>query len=1010
MTHSCVSEQQYCRGALGAALALLLCVGLSARAAAQPPGAAIGVGPISALAVDPHTPTTLYASTECSGVLKSLDGGDTWTAKTSGLGEPVPGVGALAIDPVTPTTVYAGTTAGVFKSTDGGDTWSVANSGLGEPAPGVGALAIDPVTPTTVYAGTEAGVFKSTDGGNTWGAPSLTRISVVELDIDPTVPTTLYAVATQDQRRGVHKSTDGGSSWVLVYTSREISSVAVDPSTPGTLYLGGSHFSEAGRSVAVVKSTDGAETWFPVITTGSPIRVYALVIDPTSLDKLYAGTHYRGVSKSTDGGETWERTGLDQPAHGLVIAPSAPDTLYAVSGDAVLRTTDGSATWQATGLGDGLVCGDGILVAGLRYWCTEQCDDGNLVDGDGCDSNCTPTGCGNSVRTAGEQCDHGGESATCNEDCTTASCGDGKTNGTAHEDCDDGNAVDGDGCDSNCTPTGCGNDVLTAGEECDDGNGRPWDGCTADCTICGNGQVTAPEECDDGNLDSEDACRDDCRFNVCGDGRHNPAVEVCDDGNLTDGDGCDSNCTPTGCGNGAVSPGEECDDGNALDGDGCDSNCTPTACGNGIRSAAEQCDDGNLNPFDSCTANCTICGDGEVTAPEECDDGNSDSSDGCTTACTICGNGVLTAPEGCDDGNLVSGDGCEDYCAAPGCGNAVVEGDEECDDGGICAGGPDAGAACTLPGQCTGAECRPAGGDGCAANCTTETSYQMFFDRESSETTITLARWPHQEGNDVLSIPVSASGSLVLDLGSARPGSGSDEIPVAVRAAGVNFMPISFWSGCVCIRGDSDPELPPGVSGSGTLRCAGPLADVDIMSRIDHDTNDVDPSCAAGFLEDGTEDHPHTGVCNGPEAVNFSGSGPAGSTRLDLRLESWTLPDGGVCGTDGEWRGYGSDGVACTDDDLREEEPVCRPFSCEPASRASFLSPEFELRLTTGRASAEVLDANAIPGEVLTTEEVTGVPLDCAALETGRTRLTLAGALPTLDGLHINRDVGDPSA
>jgi hypothetical protein len=270
MTHSCVSEQQYCRGALGAALALLLCVGLSARAAAQPPGAAIGVGPISALAVDPHTPTTLYASTECSGVLKSLDGGDTWTAKTSGLGEPVPGVGALAIDPVTPTTVYAGTTAGVFKSTDGGDTWSVANSGLGEPAPGVGALAIDPVTPTTVYAGTEAGVFKSTDGGNTWGAPSLTRISVVELDIDPTVPTTLYAVATQDQRRGVHKSTDGGSSWVLVYTSREISSVAVDPSTPGTLYLGGSHFSEAGRSVAVVKSTDGAETWFPVITTGSP--------------------------------------------------------------------------------------------------------------------------------------------------------------------------------------------------------------------------------------------------------------------------------------------------------------------------------------------------------------------------------------------------------------------------------------------------------------------------------------------------------------------------------------------------------------------------------------------------------------------------------------------------------------------------------------------------------------------------------------------------------------------
>jgi len=41
------------------------------------------------------------------------------------------------------------------------------------------------------------------------------------------------------------------------------------------------------------------------------------------------------------------------------------------------------------------VCGDGVLDPG------EQCDDGNAVDGDGCDSNCTPTGCGNGIRTAG---------------------------------------------------------------------------------------------------------------------------------------------------------------------------------------------------------------------------------------------------------------------------------------------------------------------------------------------------------------------------------------------------------------------------------------------------------------------------------------------------------------------------------------------------------------------------------------------------------------------------------
>ena len=50
----------------------------------------------------------------------------------------------------------------------------------------------------------------------------------------------------------------------------------------------------------------------------------------------------------------------------------------------------------------------------------------------------------------------------------TASCGDGVINQPG-EQCDDGNHTNGDGCDNNCTPTGCGNGVVTAGEACDDG-------------------------------------------------------------------------------------------------------------------------------------------------------------------------------------------------------------------------------------------------------------------------------------------------------------------------------------------------------------------------------------------------------------------------------------------------------------------------------------------------------------------------------------------------------------
>jgi hypothetical protein len=72
---------------------------------------------------------------------------------------------ALAIDPQTPTTLYAGTwdlylgtwRGGVFKSTDGAGSWSALNTGLTDLY--VSALAIDPRSPATVYAGTRAGVF-----------------------------------------------------------------------------------------------------------------------------------------------------------------------------------------------------------------------------------------------------------------------------------------------------------------------------------------------------------------------------------------------------------------------------------------------------------------------------------------------------------------------------------------------------------------------------------------------------------------------------------------------------------------------------------------------------------------------------------------------------------------------------------------------------------------------------------------------------------------------------------
>ena len=63
--------------------------------------------------------------------------------------------------------------------------------------------------------------------------------------------------------------------------------------------------------------------------------------------------------------------------------------------------------------------------------------------------------------------------------------------------------------------------------------------------------------------------------NRCGDGTKN-SNEECDDKNLTNGDGCDNNCKTTACGNGIITTGEDCDDGNLINGDGCDATCKLT--------------------------------------------------------------------------------------------------------------------------------------------------------------------------------------------------------------------------------------------------------------------------------------------------------------------------------------------------------------------------------------------------------------------------------------------------
>jgi cysteine-rich repeat protein len=107
----------------------------------------------------------------------------------------------------------------------------------------------------------------------------------------------------------------------------------------------------------------------------------------------------------------------------------------------------GATVWHAhTGDAAGGVCGDGAVDAG------EQCDDNNLLDGDGCSSQCTDEICGNSIIDVGEQCDDGNKFGNdgCSGSCRIEFCGDATVQNKLGESCDDGNNTNGDGCTSTC--------------------------------------------------------------------------------------------------------------------------------------------------------------------------------------------------------------------------------------------------------------------------------------------------------------------------------------------------------------------------------------------------------------------------------------------------------------------------------------------------------------------------------------------------------------------------------
>jgi len=347
---------------------------------------------VFALAGTATAASTLYAATK-QGPFKSTDSGLTWKLLTVTSNDPsLPGepeIFAIAVDPQTPSTVYAfgrftasasGKPLAFLKSTDSGATWSVVSKPTFTYTFGTAALlAIDPVKTNALYTmNTSGGLEVTTDGGVTWTAPTIPKPagssssgtanqpSLAGVATDPNHSGVVYAIggnsAFHPGKGYLLKSTDFGNTWTLLTSTAGFGSrIFINPKNSLEMY--GSSLSNIGCTdpngqCGIYKSTDGGQSWTELNIPEGAVESVAIDITP---GLLYAGARNglnfedANVYRSADGGITWKAVFPDStalvPNFGMDVVradANAATTAYTIGptdGSTVSRTTNGGATW-----------------------------------------------------------------------------------------------------------------------------------------------------------------------------------------------------------------------------------------------------------------------------------------------------------------------------------------------------------------------------------------------------------------------------------------------------------------------------------------------------------------------------------------------------------------------------------------------------------------------------------------------------------------------------------------
>ena len=347
------------------------------------PGYGLVAGRVNVIVTHPTNASIAWIGSDGGGVWKTTNccGADTqWRVTTDAPQIANIAISALALDPQNPDTLYAGTgdfernrpfafgASGVLKSIDGGETWNVLAADVFNPVytqpagsypqrRSISAIVVDPHASSNLVAGTNQGLYFSHDAGTSWTGPCFTNPFTMQrqdvtgvLAIANGVSTDLVvAIGSVATRSSVREDLGNNGANGIYRTS---------------LPAGGCPAQWSVLSRADNGWPAGSAGGTPLRNGGNPLTRIDLAVAPGDNRILYAQVMALGVWRSNDGGATWTQTAAQPDAFasgcvedsygngmlfqdynaGLSISPTNPDIVFLSSTD-VWRSTDGGHTF-----------------------------------------------------------------------------------------------------------------------------------------------------------------------------------------------------------------------------------------------------------------------------------------------------------------------------------------------------------------------------------------------------------------------------------------------------------------------------------------------------------------------------------------------------------------------------------------------------------------------------------------------------------------------------------------